>query len=87
MNAWFSDIRYALRSLIKTPGFTLTAGVILALGLGLTMYMFGALNAYVIKPLPFPDSEELVHLEHSRPAEGDFSMSVSIHDFIDYRRE
>jgi predicted permease len=87
MNVWFSDIRHAFRSLIKTPGFTLTAGVILALGLGLTMYMFGALNAYVLKPLPFPDSEELVHVEHSRPTEGDLSMSVPIHDFLDYRRE
>jgi putative ABC transport system permease protein len=82
-----NDVKYALRSLVKTPGFALTAAVILALGLGLTMFMFGSLNAYVLKPLPFPDSEELVHVEFSRPIEGDFSIEVSIHDFLDFRRE
>jgi hypothetical protein len=45
MNGWASDFRYALRSFFKSPGFTLTASLILALGLGLTMYMFAAINA------------------------------------------
>jgi putative ABC transport system permease protein len=87
MNAWVVDFRHALRSLIKAPGFTLTAVAILALGLGLSMYMFGAINAYIFKPLPYPDAHELVHLELSRPAKGDSSISLTVHDFLDFRRE
>jgi predicted permease len=85
MFSWLADLRHALRALARTPGFTLTATLILALGLGLTMYMFGALNVYVLRPLPYPDSEELTYLEFSRPEEGDFSLTL--HDFLDFRRE
>ena len=87
MNSGASDFRYALRSLLKSPGYTLTASLILALGLGLSMYMFGAINGYVLKPLPFPDPVELTHVEFNRPEEGTFSLALSVHDLVDFRRE
>ncbi len=87
MFSWLGEVRHALRALVKTPGFTLTATLILALGLGLTMYMFGALNAYILRPLPYPESEELLHFELSRPQEGSSSISLTPNDFLDFRRE
>ncbi len=84
MFSWLGDLRHAVRGLAKAPGFALTATLILALGLGLTMYMFGALNIYVLRPLPYPDPEELVYMKFSRSAEGDFP--VAVHDLLDFRR-
>ncbi len=81
------ELRFALRSIVQAPGFSLTAGLILAIGLGLTMYMFSAINAYILRPLPFPEPDELIHVELSRPAQGEFSLSVSLHDFVDFRRQ
>jgi len=63
MDAVRQELRVALRALRRNPGHAMLATLILASGLGLTLFMFSAINAYVLKPLPFPDSDEVVHLE------------------------
>jgi predicted permease len=57
-----SDIKFALRQLAKSPGFTFIALLTLALGIGLNTAMFNIVNSLVLQPLKFPDSENLFRL-------------------------
>jgi hypothetical protein len=56
--------RYALRSLFRTPGFTLTTILTLAVAIGASAAIFSVVNGVLLKPLPFPNSDRLVALTH-----------------------
>lgn len=84
MSRYTGWLSVAFRSLRKAPGFTVSAVGILAAGLALCSYMFAAVNAYVLRPLPFDDSESLVHLELA-DLEND-SLEVPALDFLEWRR-
>ncbi len=58
-----NDLKFAFRQLLKNPGFTAVAVLTLALGIGANTAIFGALYQVVLKPLPFPESERLVHVK------------------------
>ena len=81
------DVRYACRTLVKAPAFTAVVLVTLALGIGANTAIFSALNAVLLKPLPYPDAERLVMLVAYNPALGISSSNVSAADFTDWQRE
>ncbi len=60
-------MKFALRQLAKTPGFTVVCLVTLALGIGLNTSMFSLMNLLVLKPLPYPEREQLVRIYRTTP--------------------
>jgi putative ABC transport system permease protein len=67
METLLRDVRFALRNLLKNPGFTTVAVITLALGLGANAAIFSFVNGLLLQPLPFPDSDRLVALGERNP--------------------
>jgi len=82
---WFSSLRLAGRSLIRSPGFTLLAIVTLGLGIGANTAMFSILNSILLKPLPYPASEQLERIDRATLQNPQGRISPA--DFLDLRRE
>ena len=61
------DLRYALRGLSRRPAFTFAAVLTLALGIGATTAIFSVVYSVLIKPLPYPNADELVRIRHTAP--------------------
>jgi len=79
MSAILSLLRYSLRLLLKSPGFTITAIVILGFSIGMSTAIFSLIDAVILKPLPFPDSERLVQV-----CEPHQNHPFSVFDYPDY---
>src|ERR671918_1340387 len=61
------NLRYACRSLVKRPGFAVVVILTLALGIGANSAVFSAINAMLLRPLPFPEADQLMLLEQYEP--------------------
>ena len=72
MHAFRQDVRHALRILRRSPGFTITAIAIIAIGIGATTSVFSLANALLLRPLPVHDPERLVNVHGNAESEGDF---------------
>jgi len=83
MSTLIHDLRYAARTLVKNPGFSLVAVLILAVGIGANVAMFSVTDAVLLRALPFPDAD---HLVLARTTYGDgLAWNVSSPDYYDYR--
>jgi predicted permease len=83
------NLRYGVRTLTRSPGFALTAILVMALGIGATTSLFTIVRAVLLKPLPFRDPDNLVMVyEHFRDdTKGDGFNVVAPADFRDWRRQ
>src|SRR5262249_24191990 len=77
------DLRYALRTLRKSPGFTAVAVLSLALGVGANTAIFTFVNAALLRPLPYPEADRIVAL-YQRPDKGPPTSSVHPRSFIEW---
>ena len=79
------DLRYGLRSLVRTPGFTGVAVLTLALGIGATTAIFSVVNAVVLRPLPYPDADRIVMVWMDNRRQGTPEDIHSWPNYVDYR--
>ncbi|MET0622688.1 MAG: ABC transporter permease [Pyrinomonadaceae bacterium] len=85
LESFWRDCRYGARSLRNSPGFTLAAVLTLAVSIGANTAIFGLVNAVLLRPLPYPDADQLVKL-YGRDAAGE-NFSVAPADFLDHYRQ
>jgi putative ABC transport system permease protein len=85
MDTLLQDIRFGWRLLRRTPGFTVSAVLALALGIGATTAIFSVLDRVVLRPLPYPDAERLAMVWEANDAKGLTHERLSPVNFVDYR--
>src|ERR1700738_2133084 len=75
-----TDLKYALRLLLKSPGFTAVAVLTLTLGVGANTAIFSVVEGILLRPLPFPHAEQLVRIYESPDEVGARSASLNLSD-------
>lgn len=83
----FQDVRFGLRMLLKTPGFTVVAVATLGLSIGANTAIFSLVNGVLLRPPPFPDAERIIYIEGKNPAAGISESNISFLDFTDWSKQ
>ena len=83
LSMFLNDLRHAFRLLYRDPGFTLTAVLTLTLGVGANVTVFAVVDAVLLRPLPYPDADKLVILEHRDRRTGIKKEFIAMGDYVD----
>jgi putative ABC transport system permease protein len=87
METLIKDLRYGVRSFLKRPGFLFIAVSTLALGIGATTAMFTVVNSVLLRPLQFPEPEQIVLFEGINPQQGITQSNMSVPDITDWQQQ
>jgi putative ABC transport system permease protein len=85
VNTLLAHLRYTIRVLLKSPGFSITTILVLALGIAANTAIFSLFDAVLLRPLPYPDPDRLVKLWETFPNSGREYSPVSYPDYLDWR--
>ena len=83
MDAFLRDVRHAIRNLLRTPGFALVTILTLALGIGANTAIFSVVNAVILRPLGYPQPDQLVYISSQFPQMGFDQFWVSPPEFLE----
>src|SRR4051812_32326971 len=86
MDSLLKDFRFALRGLVRTPGFTVAAVLALALGIGATTAIFSVVHAVLLRSLGWGEESRLVSVRGNFPAQGLTDIPISAAEYYDLRR-
>ena len=84
MSTLRQDLRFALRSLRKSPAFTAIALATLALGIGANTAIFSVVHSVLLRPLPFPEPQRLAAVFQTLPSKGVSSNGISFLNYADF---
>jgi putative ABC transport system permease protein len=84
MHEFWSNLRYATRTLAKQPSFTFVAVLTLGLGIGANTAIFSVINAVLLRPLPYPEADRIMVLSEFS---GGQESSVALPDYLDWQRD
>lgn len=87
METLIKDVRFAVRSFMKRPGFLVIAVATLALGIGATTAMFTVVNSVLLRPLQFPEPEGIVLFYGINPRQGITQSNMSMPDIVDWQKQ
>src|ERR1700761_2552514 len=90
MHKLFQDLKLAIRQLLKTPGFTATAVLMLAFGIGATTAIFSIVEGVLLRPLPFPNSDRIMVLAdrlEGADVGGNGEAGVTVPEIRSYTRD
>jgi putative ABC transport system permease protein len=87
MEKLLQDLRYGIRSLAKSPAFTIVAILTMAVGIGANAAIFSFVNVLLLRPLPFPESDRLITLSEGNPEQGQAFRGVSPRNLEDWQKQ